>query len=155
MDRLLTISIIQTGPMTQISAADWLQGGIPAWGPWPWPQVSGRLWGLIVECGLAFVSLNGGVMRHTKLPSSPPAGKLLACTKRKPSPNMAAFQSLLSIFISTSAFMSWSPVRHVALCACSFLPWGSSDSFLLYLHVPAGEAFDLVGQVDASSWSQQ
>lgn len=89
-------------------------------GGWETLSSDGRVWP-------GFVSLNGEVMSHTKLPSSQPAGMQLACTKEicegRPSPQrrpVSAWQPFKPCFPFHLhiCFYVWISVRHVSLCVC-------------------------------------
>lgn len=144
MERLPTDSLIQTGPVADVSIADWLLDDeaaerYPSMEPWPWPRVKVQTGGWETLSSVewvrpGFVSLNREVMSHTKLPSSQPAGMQLACTKRSARvglrPNAGLFQrgshsSPAFHFICTRAFMSGCQAD-MCLSLCAFLAWLTS-----------------------------
>lgn len=129
-----------------------LPGVIPAWEPWPWPDVKVKTggWETLSSDGWVwpgFVSLNGEVMSHTKLPSGRPAGMQLACTKRSARvglrPNTGLFQhgshsKPCFPFHLHKCFYVWISVRHMSLYVCLSFLEGSSDSPPVCSHVLAG-----------------
>ncbi len=144
-----------------------LPGVIPAWEPWPWPhgKVKTGGWETLSSDGRVrpgFVSLNGEVMSHTKLPRSQPAGMQLTGTKRegRPSPqrrSVSVWQPFKPCFLFHLQVLLCVDLSQTCVSLCVFLfsreiVWLTSTLLLYWRLWGVGWSFDLAGLLGCN-WS--